>query len=130
MLNAPEKGSKPVTITEQTLDKLSRPRLRWTDGQVLSQLDRILDHPEFQATVKMREFLRFVVEQTLAGNARYLKGFTIARAVYGRDETFDAAHDPVVRIQAGRLRRAIERYYLVAGGSDPIHIDIPKGGYV
>ena len=78
----------------------------------------------------MREFLRFVVEQTLAGNARHLKGFTIARAVYGRDETFDAAHDPVVRIQAGRLRRAIERYYLVAGRNDPIHIDIPKGGYV
>lgn len=78
----------------------------------------------------MREFLRFVVEQTLAGNARHLKGFTIARAVFGRDETFDAAHDPVVRIQAGRLRRAIERYYLVAGRNDPIRIDIPKGAYV
>jgi adenylate cyclase len=78
----------------------------------------------------MRDFLRFVVEETLAGNARQLKGFTIAREVFGRDEDFDAALDPVVRIQAGRLRRAIERYYLVAGGRDPVHIDIPKGGYV
>ena len=94
------------------------------------QLERILGHPEFHATDKMRDFLRFVVEQTLAGNDRQLKGFTIATEVFGRDEDFDAAQDPVVRIQAGRLRRAMERYYLVAGGRDPVHIDIPKGGYV
>lgn len=97
---------------------------------IRAQLERILGHPEFHATEKMRDFLRFVVEQTLAGNDRQLKGFTIATEVFGRDEDFDAAQDPVVRIQAGRLRRAIERYYLVAGGRDPVHIDIPKGGYV
>ena len=97
---------------------------------IRAQLERILGHPEFHATEKMRDFLRFVVEQTLAGNDRQLKGFTIATEVFGRDEDFDAAQDPVVRIQAGRLRRAMERYYLVAGGRDPVHIDIPKGGYV
>jgi hypothetical protein len=69
----------------------------------------------------MRDFLRFVVEETLAGNARQLKGFTIAREVFGRDEDFDAALDPVVRIQAGWLRRAIERYYLVVGGRQARH---------
>ncbi|MGD9387502.1 MAG: hypothetical protein PVI87_04670 [Gammaproteobacteria bacterium] len=97
---------------------------------IRSQLDRMLGHEEFIATDKMRDFLRFVVEETLAGNARHLKGFTIAMAVFGRDQDFDPAHDPVVRIQAGRLRRAIERYYLVAGADDPVHIDIPKGSYV
>jgi adenylate cyclase len=102
----------------------------WTDEDIRAQLERILAHPEFRATEKMRNFLRFVVEETLTGNARHLKGFTIATKVFGRDETFDAAHDPVVRIQAGRLRRAMERYYLVAGSDDPIHIDIPKGSYV
>jgi adenylate cyclase len=100
------------------------------ENAVRAQLERMLGHAEFQATDKMREFLRFVVEETLAGNARQLKGFTIAVAVFGRDQDFDPAHDPVVRIQAGRLRRAIERYYLVAGGADPIRIDMPKGGYV
>jgi adenylate cyclase len=97
---------------------------------IRAELARILEHPEFHATKRMRDFLRFVVEQTLAGNARKLKGFTIATEVFGRDENFDAALDPVVRIQAGRLRRAIERYYLIAGVQDPIHIDIPKGSYV
>lgn len=103
---------------------------QWNDDAIRTQLDRILGHPEFHATEKMREFLRFIVEETLAGNARSLKGFTIATEVFGRDEEFDPAHDPVVRIQAGRLRRAVERYYLVAGRNDPIYIDIPKGGYV
>ncbi len=102
----------------------------WSEEAIRAQLERILGHREFHATEKMRDFLRFVVEQTLAGNARQLKGFTIATGVFGRDEDFDAAQDPVVRIQAGRLRRALERYYLVAGGNDPIYIDIPKGGYV
>jgi adenylate cyclase len=101
-----------------------------SEEAIRAQLERILGHPEFHATEKMRDFLRFVVEQTLAGNARQLKGFTIATEVFGRDEDFDAAQDPVVRIQAGRLRRAMERYYLVAGVWDPVHIDIPKGGYV
>ena len=103
---------------------------KWSDQEIRYQVDRILGHPDFRATEKMRAFLRFVVEETLSGNARQLKGFTIATEVFGRGKDFDAAHDPVVRIQAGRLRRALERYYLVAGGDDPIRIDIPKGGYV
>lgn len=78
----------------------------------------------------MREFLHFVVEETLAGNERQLKGFAIATEVFGRGKDFDAAHDPVERTQAGRLRRALVRYYLTAGGGDPIYIDMPKGGYV
>lgn len=112
------------------MDKPREKQFRWSDEEIRAELHRILEHPEFKATARMREFLRFVVEQTLAGNARNLKGFTIAKEVFGRDENFDAAHDPVVRIQAGRLRRAIERYYLVAGSNDPIHIDVPKGAYV
>lgn len=78
----------------------------------------------------MRDFLTFVVEEALAGRADQLKGYTIATKVFGRSSDFDAAQDPIVRIQAGRLRRALERYYLVAGGHDPIRIDIPKGRYV
>lgn len=97
---------------------------------IRAQLQRILSHEEFQATDKMRDFLRFVVEETLAGREHQLKGYTIATQVFGRDDDFDAAQDPVVRIQASRLRRAIERYYLVAGGHDHINIDIPKGTYI
>jgi TolB-like protein/Tfp pilus assembly protein PilF len=74
-------------------------------------------------------FLSFVVEETLAGRGDRLKAFSIAREVYGRDETFDARSDAVVRVEAGRLRRRLAAYYERAGRSDPVRIDLPKGGY-
>ncbi|MGA9572937.1 MAG: hypothetical protein WBS20_03205, partial [Lysobacterales bacterium] len=75
-------------------------------------------------------FLRYIVEETLAGRARGIKGYTVAIAVYGRDETFDAQSDPVVRLEARRLRRDLDTYYAGPGRHDYIRISIPKGGYV
>jgi adenylate cyclase len=106
------------------------PRSGLPVAAIREQLARILASPEFQATDKMRDFLRFIVDEKLAGRSGRLKGYTVALAVFGRDENFDATNDPIVRIQAGRLRRALERYYLTAGTRDPIQIDIPKGKYV
>ena len=98
--------------------------------EVRDQLARILGSPEFVVPERARGFLRYLVEQTLAGHADRLKGYTIATAVFERDASFDAQADPVVRTEAGRLRRALERYYLVAGQADPVLIEVPKGGYV
>lgn len=97
---------------------------------IREQLGRILASSEFHATDTMRDFLRFVVEEKLAGRSHRIKGYTVAVEVFGRPEDFDPTYDPVVRIQAGRLRRALERYYLVAGAQEPILIDIPKGRYI
>ncbi|PDT32106.1 hypothetical protein CO660_01465 [Rhizobium sp. L9] len=96
---------------------------------VREQLDRILASPEFHAPERGRRFLQYIVEEMLEGRGEQLKAYTIAQAVFGRDASFDAQNDPVVRIEAGRIRRALERYYLVSGRSDPIGITIPKGGY-
>ena len=84
---------------------------------------------EFDGPERLRAFLRYVVEEALAGRSDRIKAYTIAIEVFGRDADFDTRNDPVVRIEAGRLRRALERYYLVAGQGDPVVIDIPKGGY-
>ena len=97
---------------------------------VRSELSRILASPDFEATDRLRKFLRFLVEETLAGRGSDLKGYTIATCVFGRKDNFDPATDPVVRIQASRLRRRLERYYLTAGKRDPMRIEIAKGGYV
>ena len=97
---------------------------------IREQLGRILASPEFHATDKMRDFLRFVVEEKLAGRSQQLNAYTVALAVFGRGEAFDGTNDPIVRIQAGRLRRALNSYYLAAGAQDPIQIDIPKGRYI
>lgn len=99
-------------------------------AEIRGQLARILEAPEFEATERLRDFLTFVVEESLAGRAEAIRGRLIAHRVFGRGEDFDPAHDPVVRIEAGRLRRRLERYYFTAGAHDPIRIDIPKGRYV
>ncbi len=100
------------------------------DDDIRQQLEKILTSPEFQSSPMLRDFLRFVVEKTLSGHVQEIKGYTVATEVMGRKADFDAAKDTIVRIQGGRLRRALERYYLTIGGQDPIRIDIPKGAYV
>lgn len=98
-------------------------------GEIREQLDRILDSPEFQAPDRGRRFLTYVVQEALEGRSDQLNAYTIAQVVFGRDAGFDAQSDPVVRIEAGRIRRALERYYLVCGSNDPVTITIPKGHY-
>ncbi|OHV26489.1 hypothetical protein EOS93_16300 [Rhizobium sp. RMa-01] len=104
-------------------------RVAASQEEVQQQLERILSSREFRLPERTRKFLEFVVTETLAGRRDYLKAFTIAQAVFGRDANFDAQQDPCVRIEAGRLRRELEHYYLTAGGADRIIITIPKGGY-
>jgi TolB-like protein len=95
-----------------------------------AQLGLIVASADFDATGRERRFLTHVVEETLAGRGDRIKAYSIAVEVFGRGESFDAQTDPIVRIEAGHLRRALERYYLTSGHADPILITIPKGGYV
>ncbi|GAU85403.1 adenylate cyclase [Bosea sp. BIWAKO-01] len=96
----------------------------------MEQLELILASPEFKVSDRIRRFLSYVTSETLAGRAERIKAYSIATQVLGRDSHFDIQNDPVVRIEAGRLRRAMERYYFVAGQADRVLIEIPKGGYV
>jgi TolB-like protein len=100
-------------------------------ASVREALERILASPGFEASARNHRFLEYLVEETLAGRADRLKGLTIAIDVFGRDAaTFDRESDPVVRIEAAKLRRRLKSYYLSAGQEDPIRLEIPKGSYV
>jgi adenylate cyclase len=96
----------------------------------LAQLERLLASRDFDGTPRSRAFLRFIVEETLAGRQAGLSQTALAIHVFGRRQDFDPTIDPSVRIQAGRLRRSLERYYLLAGTGDAVRIDLPRGGYV
>jgi TolB-like protein len=100
------------------------------DQDIRDQLERIRASPAFDAPGRAQKFLCYVVEEALQGRADRIKAYSIALEVFGRNATFDAQNDPVVRIEAGRVRRALEHYYLLAGQRDPVLITIPKGGYV
>ncbi|MEP3333574.1 tetratricopeptide repeat protein [Sedimentitalea sp.] len=101
-----------------------------TAEAVRAQLARILDSSKLQGSQRRRDLLSYLVEETLAGRSDQIKGYTVALAVFGRAETFDPSADPVVRLEAGRLRRALDTYYVDADEDDTVRITIPKGAYV
>ncbi|HYG84753.1 MAG TPA: tetratricopeptide repeat protein [Azospirillum sp.] len=105
------------------------------DGSISSQriqdaLEHVLGSRDFRSSERKRRFLQFIVQETLAGRADRIKAYAVALAVFDRDASFDPLTDPLVRIEAGRLRRCLERYYLTEGAEDPVRITIPKGSYV
>jgi adenylate cyclase len=93
-------------------------------------MERILASQEFQKANRLKDFLQFIVEETLAGRSESIKAYTIAIDVFGRPQNFDPVTDTIVRVQAGKLRRALDRYYYAEGNHDPIRIEVPKGSYV
>ncbi|MDH3330346.1 MAG: hypothetical protein OEM01_14040 [Desulfobulbaceae bacterium] len=102
----------------------------YSPEEIRKQLQKIIESPDFDATRQQRAFLNFIVSQTLSGNTHGIKGYTVATQVFGRGENFDQAIDPIVSIQANKLRRSLERYYLLSGKEDALYIEIPKGTYV
>lgn len=97
--------------------------------QVREELDRLLSDSRFSANDNRRRMLRYVVEETLAGRANRLKGTVLAQEVFGRGAEFDPQTDPVVRIEARKLRRDLEVYYAAHGASAAVRFCIPKGAY-
>jgi TolB-like protein len=98
-------------------------------AEVGAELARVLASGCFEQAGRAKDFLRFVVEETLAGRAHRLKGYTIAVEVFGRSADFDAQADPLVRVEAGRLRRRLTEYYATEGQRNPLRIGLPRGGY-
>lgn len=88
------------------------------------QLARIVASSGFRGSLSLTRFLRFVVEATLAGKADTLKAYTIAIEALGRGDDFDPQGDPIVRVEAGRLRSALARYYTGPGRDDPVVIEV------
>src|SRR6516162_11253844 len=94
------------------------------------QLERVLASPGFSRNERLSRFLRFVVEQHLAGRDDELKESVIAVEVLGRSPDHDPKQDSIVRTEAARLRVRLSEYYLGDGKDDPLVIELPKGGYV
>lgn len=91
---------------------------------------RVLASPAFQSSPKLAAFLRFVVDAALSGRSDRIKGYTIGTEALGRGKDFDPQSDPIVRVEAGRLRRTLDVYYAGPGADDPIMIALPVGSYV
>ena len=104
----------------------------WSESDqkaIREQLVSILSSGPFHQSQRRQRFLEYLVNETLAGRGERLKAYNVALEVFERPETFDPTVDPLVRIEAARLREKLREYYGTEGQSDAIHIDLPKGTY-
>lgn len=99
-------------------------------ADVRAELDRILASEPFLGSPQLRAFLRYIVETTLAGEGSRIRALTIGIEAFARGKDFNPQNDPIVRVEAARLRRAIEQYYAGPGADAAIEITVPRGGYV
>ncbi|HVU48004.1 MAG TPA: hypothetical protein VHD85_17870 [Terracidiphilus sp.] len=96
---------------------------------VLRELANILASHYFQHAGRCKQFLRYVVEHKLEGQQEKLKERTIGTEVFQRPPGYATGEDPVVRVQAGEVRRRLEQYYQTAAADSPIRIELPVGSY-
>src|SRR5215472_15243545 len=96
---------------------------------VRKQLDRILSSAGFVRNERLSRFLRFVVQQALDGKTNEIKESLVGIEVFGRAPGYDTRSDSVVRTEAAKLRTRLTEYYAGDGASDPVLIELPKGGY-
>jgi TolB-like protein/Tfp pilus assembly protein PilF len=102
---------------------------RLPDKSVRQHVDRVLGSPTFQQVDRLKRFLTFITLEALAGRSDQLKEYVIGVQVFAKEESFDPRTDPIVRVQARRLRARLVRYYREEGQNDEIVIELPKGGY-
>lgn len=95
--------------------------------QVTAELERILNSPRFRSRKLIRTFLRYAVHETLAGRGNNLNQYTIAVQALGKPEDFSPIYNPLVRIEAGRLRKLLKDHYAENGDNSPVIINMPKG---
>lgn len=100
-----------------------------SEAEVRSELDRIVSSKVFARSERMKRFIRYAVEQSLLNGGASLKEYAIAMAVYDKPQSFDPRIDPIVRVEASRLRAKLREYYEDEGRNDPIVVTIRKRGY-
>ena len=96
--------------------------------QILAHLEELLESSAFAGSRRRQAFLRYVVEETLAGRGAAIKEANIAVDVFGRSDDFDAQTVSIVRVTAAEVRKRLAQAYQ-AGSLGNLHIELPLGGY-
>jgi hypothetical protein len=96
----------------------------------IEQLERILTSAQLVTSPSLSRFLRYIVEETVAGRSAEIREYTLGVHVFDRGDDFNPRLDPIVRVQARNLRSRMAKYYEGPGAEDAIRIELPKGTYV
>jgi serine/threonine-protein kinase len=96
---------------------------------IRQQLARLLASKTFAQVDRLKRFIGFIVQESIAGRGGELKEYIVGVQVFGKEPSFDPRTDPIVRVQARRLRARLARYYREEAQADELIVDLPKGGY-
>lgn len=99
-------------------------------AEIQEQVNRVIASHPLVKSPQLARFLRYCVDKTLAGRPEQLKEHLLAIEVFRRPEDFDARRDPIVRVEARRLRAKLDEYYSGAGRTDPVVISLQRGEYI
>src|SRR5215831_9149709 len=105
------------------------PKTLKSEHAIREHLAGVLSSAAFAQVDRLKRFLRYVAEETLAGRSEKLKEYPIGVEVFDRETSFDPRTDPIVRVQARRLRARLGRYYEEEGRNEELRIELPKGSY-
>ena len=98
-------------------------------AEVHAQVQRILESPMFSNCERLIRFVSFAAQHALKGSGEPLKEYVIGLEVFDRASSYDPRIDPIVRVEARRLRSKLHSYYASVGREDPILVEFPKGTY-
>ncbi len=99
------------------------------EALVLNELARILGSRYFKTSLRSREFLEHIVHRKLQGHSVELKERTIGIELFHRSHDYSTGEDPIVRVQAGEVRRRLEQFYQNDTGFSQLHIELTAGSY-
>lgn len=120
VLDLPKNSETQRTPAEQEMT--DRP-------SVLQELESILSSRHFKSADRCKQFLQYVVLNKLEGHTERLKERTIGTDVFQRPPGYATGEDPVVRVQAGEVRRRLELYYQETPQPSRVRIELPVGSY-
>ena len=100
-----------------------------TDSEIRAHVKKLLVSRVFARLARMVRFLNFAVDRALAGTGDSLKEYLVGVEVFDRKADYDPRIDPIVRVEARRLRAKLKTYYASAGKGDAVVVQFPKGAY-
>jgi hypothetical protein len=116
-------GAVSDKSASRPLDSLPAGRER-----ALAELERVTKSPALAGSRRLQRLLRFLVEETLAGRGGELTAGGIAKRFFKRGDDFDPSTDPIVRVEVGKLRRALGRCY-APPAEGALRIELPTGTF-
>ena len=96
---------------------------------ILEELARIQANRYFRGSARGKQFLEYVVQNALEGGTEKLKERVIGAELFGKPADYATGEEPVVRVQAGEVRRRLHEYYLSKPANARVLIELPTGSY-